>query len=392
MWFIIKIVIFDKECEGVWVFSYSEEQLEKLKVDKHMLHEIIRELSKWSAHATILLSLYVPPGRPISDVLTLLRQEISVAENIKLKKTRNSVEWALTVAYERLSKIPKVPDNGLVLFAGMNPDTGETITLMFEPPEKVPVFFYRTDKHFHVEYLQDMVSESNVIGLLLVERDEATIGLLKGNRLEVVEELEGYVPGKHHKGGQSQRRYDRIIEQMVEDFYKRVGEHANRVFLPLLEEGKLKMIVLGGPAYAKQDFIQGDYLDYRLKQIVAPELVDVSYQGEVGLRELVMKAGDLLKESEYAEGLKHLEELKYHLAKDDGLVVYGEDEVKLALEQGFIKTLLISEGREDVNNWLREASERGIKVVVINEDMPEAEWFNKTFNGIAGLLKFKASY
>jgi len=59
---------------GLWVFSYTEEQLEKLKVDKQMLREIIKELKKWSAHATILLSLYIPPGRPISDVLALLRQ------------------------------------------------------------------------------------------------------------------------------------------------------------------------------------------------------------------------------------------------------------------------------------------------------------------------------
>jgi len=366
--------------------------LEKLKVDKQMLREIIKELKKWSAHATILLSLYIPPGRPISDVLALLRQEISVAENIKLKKTRNAVEWALNVAYDRLNKIPKVPDNGLVLFAGMNPDTGETIVLMLVPPEKVPVFFYRTDKYFHTEYLEEMATESSVAGLLIVERDAATIGLLKGNRLEVVEELEAYIPGKHHKGGQSQRRFDRIIEQMVDEFYKKVGEHANNVFLPLLEQGKLKVIIVGGPGYAKHDFLAGNYLDYRLKQLVAPELIDVSYQGEVGLRELISKAGDILKDYEYADSMKQLEEFKYHLAKDDGLVVYGEEEVKLALEQGVLKTLLISENREDITQWLELAHQYNVKPVVISKDLPEAEWFNKTFNGIAGILKYKITY
>ncbi|MEM2024711.1 MAG: peptide chain release factor aRF-1 [Desulfurococcaceae archaeon] len=373
----------------LWVFSYSEEQVDKLKVDKQMLREIIKELSNWRAHATVLLSLYVPPGRPISDVLSLLRQEISVAENIKLKKTRTAVTWALSVAYDRVSKIPKIPENGLALFAGMDPDTGETITLMLVPPEKVTVFFYRTDKSFHTEFLEEMVSESNVVGLLIIERDEATIGLLKGNRLEVVDELGGYIPGKHHKGGQSQRRFDRIIEQMVEEFYKKVGEHTNNVFLPLLEQGKLKKIIIGGPGYAKQDFVQGNYLDYRLKQVTASELIDVSYQGEVGLRELIMKAGDLLEESEYAESLKYLEEFKYHLAKDDGLVVYGEEEVKLAADQGLLKVLLVSESRGDIESWLRDASSRGLKVVVLSKDMPEADWFNKTFEGIGGILKFK---
>ncbi|MEM0470613.1 MAG: peptide chain release factor aRF-1 [Desulfurococcaceae archaeon] len=355
-----------------------------------MLREIIKELAKWKAHATVLLSLYIPPGRPISDVLALLRQEISVADNIKLKRTRNAVEWALNVAYDRLSKVPKTPETGLVLFAGMNPDTGETIVLMLVPPEKVPIFFYRTDKYFHTEFLEEMVSESSVAGLLIVERDAATIGLLKGNKLEVVEELEAYIPGKHHKGGQSQRRFDRIIEQMVEEFYKKVGERANSVFLPLLEQGKLKLIVIGGPGYAKHDFVHGNYLDYRLLQITASQLVDVSYQGEVGLRELISKAGDILEEYEYADSMKYLEEFKYHLAKDDGLVVYGEEEVKLALEQGLLKTLLLGETREDLSQWLEAASRVGVKVVVIGKDLPEGEWFSRTFNGVAGILKFKA--
>ncbi len=322
----------------------------------------------------------------------MLRQEISVAENIKLKKTRNAVEWALNVAYDRLSKVPKLPDNGLVLFAGLNPDTGDSIVIMLIPPEKVPIFFYRTDKRFHTEFLEEMISESSVIGLLLVERDYATIGLLKGNRLEVVEEIEGYVPGKHHKGGQSQRRFDRIIEQLAEEFYKRVGEHANKVFLPLLEQEKLKTIIVGGPAYAKYDFIQGDYLDYRLKQIVAPELFDVSYQGEAGLRELVMKAEDILQGQEYAESLKYLEEFKLHIAKDDGLALYGEEEVKLALQNGLLKILLLGENRDDLLEWLEKAPQYGVKVVVINKSVPEAEWFYKTFNGLAGILKTRITY
>ena len=325
-------------------------------------------------------------------MLALLRQEISVAENIKLKKTRNSVEWALNVAYDRLSKIPKIPENGLVLFAGLNPDTGDNVVIMFIPPEKVPLFFYRTDKYFHTEFLEEMISESNVIGLLIIERDYATIGLLKGNRLEVVEEIEGYVPSKHHKGGQSQRRFDRIIEQLAEEFYKRVGEHVNKVFLPLLEQGKLKTIIIGGPAYAKYDFIQGDYIDYRLKQIVSSELIDVSYQGEAGLRELVFKAGDLLQEQEYAESLKYLEEFKYHIARDDGLAVYSEEEVKLTLERGLLKILLLGENRDDLLEWLEKASQYGVKAVTISKCVPEAEWFYKTFNGIAGILKTKINY
>ncbi len=380
-----------KRCE-VWVFSYSEEDLESLRVDKKKLREIIKILKKWKAPATVLLSLYIPPGRPVSDVLSMLRQELAITDNIKLKKTRTTVQRALTAAIERLSKVPKVPDNGLALFCGQDMQTGDFICIMLIPPEPVRVYYYRTDKYFHTEFLEEMVTESNIIGLIIVERDAATIGMLKGNRLVVVEEIEGYVPGKHHRGGQSQRRFDRIIEQMVEDFYKRVGEHANKVFLPLLEQKKLKAILVGGPAYSKLDFIEGDYLDYRLKKIILPKLVDVAYQGEAGLREMVMKASDILKEQEYVESLKALEEFKLHLAKDDGLAIYGEQEVESALKMGAVKTVIVSEDREDVNKWIDLAKKYGAKPVIVNNEIPENEWLMKTFNGIVGVLRFRITY
>jgi len=360
-----------------------------LRVDRRQLREIIKELKKWKAPATVLLSLYIPPGRPVSDVLNMLRQELSITDNIKLKRTRSAVQRALTAAIERLSKILKIPDNGLVLFCGEDMKTGDFICLMFIPPEKVPVYYYRTDKYFHTEFLEEMVLESNLVGLILVERDAATLGLLKGSRLEVLEEIEDYIPGKHHRGGQSQRRFDRIIEQMVHDFYKRVAEHAKEKFLPLIEQGKLKAILIGGPAYSKYDFLEGDYLDYRLKRIVLPKLIDVGYQGEVGLREMIMKASDILKEQEYVDALKAVEEFKLHLAKDDGMIVYGEEEIKRALEMGAVKTLIIHEELPNAYEWAEYAKKFGAKPVFISDDVPEGAWIKKTFGGLIGILRYR---
>jgi peptide chain release factor subunit 1 len=368
------------------------EELEaKLRVSREELARIIKELKSWSAPATVLLSLYIPPGRPMSDVLQLLRQEYSITDNIKLKRTRQAVKRALSAAIERLQMIPKVPSNGLVVFCGENLDTGDFICYTFSPPEKVPVFYYRTERTFITEFLEDMVEEREAVGIIVVERDQATIGLLKGGRLEVLEELEGYVPGKHEKGGQSQRRYERIIEQLVEEFFKRVGEAANRHFLPLLEKGVLKGIIIGGPGYAKIDFAKGGFLDYRLQQLVSRELVDVAYQGYEGLREAVMKARDVIQAQVYREAVEALEEFKSHLAQMTGLVVYGDNEVSLALEAGVVKTLLVHQEREDVEKWKNIASTRGAKVVVIPAGLPEAEWFKETFGGLAGMLRFKWS-
>lgn len=371
--------------------SRSSSIEEKITVDRRQLARILKELKAWKAPATVLLSLYIPPGRPISDVMQLLRQEYSISDNIKLKRTRQAVQRALAAAMDRLSMVSKTPPNGLVLFCGENVETGDFICYMLSPPEKVPVFFYRTDKTFHTEWLEEMVEDRDAIGILIIERDQATIGLLRGTKLEVLEELEDYIPGKHKMGGQSQRRFDRIIEQMVENFFKRVGEHANRHLLPLAEKGVLKGIILAGPGYAKLDFLKGNYLDYRLRQLVSRQMVDVAYQGIQGLKEAVLKAESVIQTQMYRDAVNALEEFKKHLAKGTGMVVYGPREVKAALEMGMVKTLLIHESREDLEEWRELAEAMGAEVVVIPEGLPESEWFKSTFDGLAGILRFKLS-
>jgi peptide chain release factor subunit 1 len=319
----------------------------------------------------------------------MLRQELAITDNIKLKRTKDRVQRALTAAIDRLSNISKIPQNGLVLFAGENDDTGEFICLMFSPPDPVTVYFYRTDKYFHLEFLEDMLEESDVYGLIVIERDEATIGLLKGSSLIVLEEVEGYVPGKHSKGGQSQRRYDRIIEELVEEFYKRVGEIVNKHFIPYLESGKLKGILIGGPGYAKLDFVKGDYIDYRLKEKVLDTLVDVSSQGEPGLKELVMRASELIKGQKYVEVVNALEEFKFHLAKDDGLALYGFDDIVNALNMGAVKSLVVTEDMPELEKLMELAKKSGAEVYVLPETIPEYVWIKKTFNGVVAILRYK---
>ena len=362
---------------------------EKLSISKRELSKLLRELKKWSAPATILLSLYIPPGRPLSDVMQLLRQEYSISDNIKLKSTRQAVKRALAAAMERLQMLSKTPSKGLVIFCGENVKTRDFKCYMFSPPEEVPVFYYRTDKRFITEFLEEMVEEKDVIGIIIVERDQATIGLLKGTRIEVLDELTGFVPGKHKMGGQSQRRFERIIEQMVEEFFKKVGETANRLLLPLLEKNRLKGIIVAGPGYAKVDFVKGKYLDYRLQQLVAKDLIDVAYQGYQGLKEAVMKAEGIVQTQLYRRAIEALEEFKLHLAKNTGMVVYGEKEVKEALTMGMVKTLLIHDEREDLDDWKELGESYGAEVISIASAIPESDWFKETFGGIAGILRFK---
>ncbi|MEM3229330.1 MAG: peptide chain release factor 1, partial [Fervidicoccaceae archaeon] len=61
------------------------------QISKEQLRALLKELKQWRAPATTLLSLYIPPGRPVSDVVNMLRTELSITDNIKLKRTKDAV-------------------------------------------------------------------------------------------------------------------------------------------------------------------------------------------------------------------------------------------------------------------------------------------------------------
>lgn len=358
-------------------------------MDRDQLKVLIKELKKWKAPATVLLSLYIPPGRPVADVLNNLRQELSISQNIKLKRTKDAVEAAISGAIDRLVQINKVPSTGLALFCGQNFDNDQFNCFMVVPPQTVNIYFYRTDKEFHLEFLQEMVEDSDVYGVVIVENDTATIGLIRGTRIEVLEEFDTFIPRKHKMGGQSQRRMDRIHEELVQDFYKSVGERVNNYLLPYLEQGKLKGILLAGPGFAKNDFYEGDFMDYRLKKLVITPLVDVGYQGDAGIREVLQKVGDSLKGQKYVEVTRILDEVKYHMAKGDDMLVYGFDEIRKALDMGAVDKLVVYEDIQEAEKIADEGKKKGAEVFVVNDEIPEAEWLKKTFNGAIGILRFR---
>jgi peptide subunit release factor 1 (eRF1)/DNA-binding XRE family transcriptional regulator len=141
----------------------------------------------------------------------------------------------------------------------------------------------------------------------------------------------------------SQRRYDRIREDAINEFLTKVGEVANQVFL---EQPSMKGIIIGGPGGVKETFFKEDYLHYKLKQIVIG-VKDTGYTGEFGLEELVERSKDLLKEAAISKERELLEKFFTELSKE-GNVVYGYEETNKALDAKAVETLLVSEGF----NWV----------------------------------------
>ena len=313
----------------------------------------LKELSEKKGRGTELVSVYVPPDRQVSDVTKHMREELSQSANIKSKQTKKNVQSAIEVIVQRLRLFKRPPEKGLVLFVGMipkgGPGTEKMETYVFEPPEPIQTYTYHCNSEFFLDPLQHMMDVKEVYGLAVIDRKEATIATLKGKRIDIIKHLTSGVPGKHKAGGQSQRRFDRLIDLAAHEFKKRIGDHMNDAFLPIED---LKGIILGGPGHTKEEFLKGDYLQYELKNKVITT-VDTSYTGDFGIREVIDKSMDVLEEIEVMQEKQLVQKFLKELIDEHGLAAYGEEEVRKDLLMGAVDTLLISEDLVETRKTMR---------------------------------------
>jgi peptide chain release factor subunit 1 len=312
-------------------------------VAMYRVRRLLAELGSKQGRGTELISLYVPPKRPIYDVIANLRDEYGTASNIKSDTTRNHVQDALTRVQQRLKLYKTAPPNGLVIFCGALPVSGpntEVIQLFeIEPPKPISVYLYRCDDHFHLDLLRETIREQEAIGILTIDTAESALGVLVGDKVSVIEEMTSGVAGKHRQGGQSARRFERLRANEINDFFNRIAVHAYKAFI---EVTPIKKLILGGPGPTKDTFFKGEYLDYRLQNAVIG-LVDISYSGEAGIRETVEKAGPLLQDIRFVQEKNVINRFIAEVSKDYGLAVYSLDNVLSSLNNNSASTIIISE-------------------------------------------------
>lgn len=325
------------------------------KVSSKELYEFkktLKELANKRGRGTELVSVYIPPTKQLSDVGKHMRDEMGQSANIKSKQTRKNVQSAIAVILESIKLYKQPPENGLVLFVGMIPKGGPGTEKMekyvLEPLEPITTYWYKCNNEFFLEPLEYMIEEHDVYGVAVIDRNEATYGTLKGKKENILGHLTSGVPGKHKAGGQSQRRFDRVIEDLAHQFLKRIGEHMNESYLPLKDD--LKGIIIGGPGFTKKDFYDGDYLQYELKNKVI-SIVDTSYTGEEGIREVIAKSADDLENLDVMHEKKLVQRFIKELIKEKGLASYGEKEVRNNLIMGAVDVLLLS---EDLNSMRKK--------------------------------------
>jgi peptide chain release factor subunit 1 len=231
------------------------------------LKRILKELKSFRAPHTEFVSVYIPAGYEMSKIIQHLAEEQGTASNIKSAVTRKNVQGALEKMIQHLRNFKRTPENGLAVFTG-NVAAGEGKIDMrvwsVEPPIILNTRIYRCDKSFMTDILGDMLVEHNAYGLVVLDKRDGTLALLKGKSIIFLQKTHSEVPGKFKAGGQSAQRFARQREGAKKDHFKKIADHMKEQFLSL--GNNLKGIILGGPGITVHDFLNKDYVTGDLKK------------------------------------------------------------------------------------------------------------------------------
>lgn len=392
----------------------------------------MQEIMNYKGRGTELISVYIPENKLISDVMAYLREEQSQASNIKSKTTMKNVTSAIDSIMARIKTYKTPPAKGMAIFCGEVPRAGDQtkmVQYVIDPPEPIGAFLYRCDSTFFTEPLSTMLVDKKYYGLITLDRKEATIGMLAGSRITVLKHFDSLVPSKHHQGGQSSVRFERLIEIAAHEFYKKVADSATTVFLDDILD--IQGILIGGPGATKDFFVKEGYLHHEIAKKVVSPLFDTGYTDESGLKELVEAAQGAIVDMQLTVEKEYMQRLFREIRKaDGGLSAYGEAQVRYVAGIGAVDTLLISDtlkktrvtiecgsghsheltvddpdetilcpdckqaakvlkSEDLIDNFFEIADSFNAKLQLISGDSEEGDMLLKAFGGIAAILRYK---
>ena len=318
-------------------------------VKMYKIRKTLEELTQHSGRGTELITVYIPKGQQLHEVMTQLREEQGTADNIKSDLTRTHVVDSLSKVIQKLKLYKKTPDKGLVVFCGALPKEGggppgsEVVKIYeIDPPKDLTTSLYRCDDHFHTEILKDMLQDDNIIGLLAIDAKDAGWGLLHGDKLEVLKQTGSGVAGKHRQGGQSAKRFQKLREMELQYYFNRVAEITREYFIDIYQ---VKGLIVSGPGPTKEEFVNKEYLEYRLQNNIIAT-IDASYSGAEGIREAFAKCSDILSNFRMVEEKKIIEKLFQEINANTGLGSYGLKEVIEMLKNNIAGMIIVS---DDIN-------------------------------------------
>ena len=147
---------------------------------------------------------------------------------------------------------------------------GQETRLVVSPP--FPVEEHAVHAGFAIEPLRTLLLRERTLAVILVRLGGYSLGLYQGGRFVLTKTGGRFVKNRHRKGGQSQRRFDRIREGHIREHFDAIGEAVRTRLEPVA--GELDAVVLGGDRRTVQDFLKRSPLPPALADKLHPRVID----------------------------------------------------------------------------------------------------------------------
>ena len=136
----------------------------------------------------------------------------------------------------------------------------------------------------NADLLRSLLAARFTVGVALVRLGRYAIAVYEGEQLAVSKTDTRYVKGKHHAGGTSQRRFQRVRENQIHRLYAEASDVLERQWRPWLD--RLDYVALGGEAATVNGFVKECPLLTRLAPITLKRRLDVREPNRAALDRL----------------------------------------------------------------------------------------------------------
>ncbi|HVC30412.1 MAG TPA: Vms1/Ankzf1 family peptidyl-tRNA hydrolase [Steroidobacteraceae bacterium] len=183
----------------------------------------------------LLETLDPPPGA----ITLLLAAGAAAAESC-----RPDDSPALRATLQALLGKSGVAESGLALFWSHR--LAYALRAPLPPPETCRLDGWETG------WLLELLGRPHLLGVFLLRRGGYTVGIFEGDLLVASKSGTRFVKNRHRKGGQSQRRFDRIREKQVDELFEKACLVARERLAPF--SGRIEALFLGGDRHTVQAF------------------------------------------------------------------------------------------------------------------------------------------
>lgn len=147
----------------------------------------------------------------------------------------------------------------------------EGCTVLFEPPKKINMSFYRCDNKFHLDQIVEMYDDENLIGVCLMSGEELRVYTVSitGSHIEqkLLKHLDIKLPNKQKKGGQSAVRFARNADIARQQY---VIKYAECIVNTYMTDNNTKCnvtkIIVAGFGFMPDDVIETQLFQQYLKK------------------------------------------------------------------------------------------------------------------------------